>query len=103
MIRGGENIGCGAVEYALQEHPAVQEACVYGVPDERLGEEVATTVFVNAPVSEADLRAFLETRLAKFQIPRYFRFETQPLPRGATGKILKKDLRAQAAKELAGV
>ena len=103
VIRGGENIGCGAVEYALQEHPAVQEACVYGVPDERLGEEVATTVFVNAPVSEADLRAFLETRLAKFQIPRYFRFETQPLPRGATGKILKKDLRAQAAKELAGV
>ena len=103
VIRGGENIGCGAVEYALQEHPAVQEACVYGVPDERLGEEVATTVFVNAPVSEADLRAFLETRLAKFQIPRYFRFETEPLPRGATGKILKKDLRAQAAKELAGV
>ena len=103
VIRGGENIGCGAVEYALQEHPAVQEACVYGVPDERLGEEVATTLYVNKPVSEAELRAFLETRLAKFQIPRYFRFETQPLPRGATGKILKKDLRAQAAKELAGV
>ena len=103
VIRGGENIGCGAVEYALQEHPAVQEACVYGVPDERLGEEVATTLYVNKQVSEAELRAFLETRLAKFQIPRYFRFETQPLPRGATGKILKKDLRAQAAKELAGV
>ena len=103
VIRGGENIGCGAVEYALQEHPAVQEACVYGVPDERLGEEVATTLYLSQPVSEAELRAFLETRLAKFQIPRYFRFETQPLPRGATGKILKKDLRAQAAKELAGV
>jgi long-chain acyl-CoA synthetase len=103
VIRGGENIGCGAVEYALQEHPAVQEACVYGVPDERLGEEVATTLYLSQPVSETELRAFLETRLAKFQIPRYFRFETQPLPRGATGKILKKDLRAQAAKELAGV
>lgn len=103
VIRGGENIGCGAVEYALQEHPAVQEACVYGVPDERLGEEVATTLYINAPVTEAELRAFLESRLAKFQIPRYFRFETEPLPRGATGKILKKDLRAQAAKELAGV
>lgn len=103
VIRGGENIGCGAVEYALQEHPAVQEACVYGVPDERLGEEVATTLYINTPVSEAELRQFLETRLAKFQIPRYFRFETEPLPRGATGKILKKDLRAQAAKELAGV
>jgi long-chain acyl-CoA synthetase len=103
VIRGGENIGCGAVEYALQEHPAVQEACVYGVPDERLGEEVATTLYLSQPVSETELRAFLETRLAKFQIPRYFRFETEPLPRGATGKILKKDLRAQAAKELAGV
>jgi len=102
VIRGGENIGCGAVEYALQEHPAVEEACVYGVPDERLGEEVAATLYVSAPVSEADLRQFLESRLAKFQIPRYFRFETEPLPRGATGKILKKDLRTQAAKELAG-
>ncbi len=101
MIRGGENIGCGAVEYALQEHPAVEEACVYGVPDARLGEEVGATLYVNRPVSEEELREFLSTRLGKFQIPRYFRFETQPLPRGATGKILKKDLRAQAAKELA--
>jgi long-chain acyl-CoA synthetase len=102
VIRGGENIGCGAVEAALQEHPAVEEACVYGVPDERLGEEVAATLYVSGPVSESELRNFLSTRLAKFQIPRYFRFEAQPLPRGATGKILKKDLRAQAAKELAG-
>lgn len=101
VIRGGENIGCGAVEYALQEHPAVEEACVYGVPDARLGEEVGATLYVNRPVSEEELREFLSTRLGKFQIPRYFRFETQPLPRGATGKILKKDLRAQAAKELA--
>ncbi|MDP3739196.1 MAG: class I adenylate-forming enzyme family protein, partial [Hyphomonadaceae bacterium] len=43
VIRGGENIGCGGVEYALMEHPDVAEACVYGVPDERLGEEVAAT------------------------------------------------------------
>lgn len=103
VIRGGENIGCGAVEYALQEHPSVEEACVYGVPDERLGEEVGATLYVSKPVSEDELREFLSTRLGKFQIPRYFRFETEPLPRGATGKILKKDLRAQAAKELAGV
>jgi long-chain acyl-CoA synthetase len=101
VIRGGENIGCGAVEYALMEHPAVEEACVYGVPDERLGEEVGATLYISRPVSADELREFLSTRLGKFQIPRYFRFETQPLPRGATGKILKKDLRAQAAKELA--
>lgn len=101
VIRGGENIGCGAVEYALQEHPAVVEASVYGVPDERLGEEVATTIYANAPVTEQELRDFLSTRLGKFQIPRYFHFEREPLPRGATGKILKKDLRSEATKRLA--
>lgn len=101
VIRGGENIGCGAVEYALQEHPAVEEACVYGVPDERLGEEVGATLYISKPVPEDELREFLSTRLGKFQIPRYFRFTNEPLPRGATGKILKKDLRAEAAKDLA--
>ncbi|HEX5006903.1 MAG TPA: class I adenylate-forming enzyme family protein, partial [Hyphomonadaceae bacterium] len=100
VIRGGENIGCGAVENALQEHPAVAEACVYGVPDERLGEEVAATLYVTKPVSEAELRTFLETRLAKFQIPRYFHMVTAPLPRGATGKIMKRDLRTEATKRL---
>ena len=102
VIRGGENIGCGSVEYALQEHPAIVEACVYGVPDDRLGEEVAATVYANAPVTEQELRDFLGSRLGKFQIPRYFHFAHEPLPRGATGKILKKDLRAQAAERLAG-
>jgi long-chain acyl-CoA synthetase len=72
------------------------------VPDERLGEEVGATLYISRHVSDPELRAFLETRLAKFQIPRYFRFTTEPLPRGATGKILKKDIRAQAAKELVG-
>jgi long-chain acyl-CoA synthetase len=101
VIRGGENIGCGAVEAALQEHPAIQEACVYGVPDERLGEEVAATIYATAPVTEGELRAFLEGRLAKFQIPRYFTFESETLPRGATGKILKRQLRSEAAERLA--
>jgi long-chain acyl-CoA synthetase len=100
VIRGGENIGCGAVEAALLEHPSVAEASVYGVPDERLGEEVGVTIYATAPVSEAELRAFLETRIAKFQIPRYFEFSPGPLPRGATGKIMKRDLRAEATKRL---
>jgi long-chain acyl-CoA synthetase len=100
VIRGGENIGCGAVENALQEHPNVAEACVYGVPDERLGEEVAATLYVTKPVSESELRTFLEPRLAKFQIPRYFHMVSEPLPRGATGKIMKRDLRTEATKRL---
>ncbi|MDH3686936.1 MAG: acyl--CoA ligase, partial [Myxococcales bacterium] len=69
VIRGGENIGCGSVEAALLEHPAVTEASVYGVPDERLGEEVGATVHGPGVVDEAELRAFLKPRLAAFEIP----------------------------------
>jgi long-chain acyl-CoA synthetase len=96
VIRGGENIGCGMVEAALLEHPAVIEACVYGVPDERLGEEVGATVYVDADVTPADLRAFLETRLSKFQIPRFITLSNTPLPRIASGKILRRQVREEA-------
>jgi long-chain acyl-CoA synthetase len=102
VIRGGENIGCGAVEYALQEHPLVAEACVYGVPDERLGEEVAATVYATGQVTPEELRSFLEPRLARFQIPLYITIESEPLARGATGKILKKDIRREATARLTG-
>jgi long-chain acyl-CoA synthetase len=101
VIRGGENIGCGSVEYALQEHPSVAEACVYGVPDDRLGEEVAATVYATAHVTDADLKRFLEPRLARYQIPRYIDIKAAPLPRGATGKIMKRDLRKEAVERLA--
>jgi len=100
VIRGGENIGCGAVEAALVEHPAILEACVYGVPDERLGEEVGCTIYAIAPVNEAELQAFLAERLAKFQVPRYIHVEHEPLPRIATGKIAKRQLRAEHAERL---
>ncbi len=96
VIRGGENIGCGCVEAALVEHPDVIEACVYGLPDERLGEEVAASVYAERPVSAEELRAFLEPRLARFQIPRHFRIFDQPLPRIASGKIFKRQLREDA-------
>ncbi|MAE96951.1 MAG: fatty acid--CoA ligase [Deltaproteobacteria bacterium] len=96
VIRGGENIGCGAVEAALLEHPDVAEAAVYGVPDERLGEEVGATLYVHGSLGEEDLRTFLEPRLARFEIPRYLRFAREPLPRTASGKILKRQLREEA-------
>jgi long-chain acyl-CoA synthetase len=102
VIRGGENIGCGAVESALLEHPAVIEACVYAVPDERLGEEVGATVYCDGQLSEAALREFLMPHLARFEIPRYFHFAAEPLPRTASGKILKRQLREEAAERLAG-
>jgi long-chain acyl-CoA synthetase len=100
VIRGGENIGCGQVEAALQEHPAVLEASVYAVPDERLGEEVGATLYCSAPVTEDELRAFLSEHLAKFEIPRYFSFTDTPLPRIASGKIFKRGIREQAVAQL---
>ena len=96
VIRGGENIGCGAVEAALLEHPAVVEASVYGVPDQRLGEEVGATVFARGHVDADGLRAFLADRLARFEVPRFITIETDPLPRTASGKILKRSLREAA-------
>ena len=98
IIRGGENIGCGQVEAALVMHPDVLEAAVYAVPDERLGEEVGATIFVNKPLDENELRDFLSQHLARFEVPRYFRMVGEPLPRTASGKILKRELREEAIK-----
>ena len=100
VIRGGENIGCGEVEAALLEHPLVQEASVYAVPDQRLGEEVGTTLFVSSSLTESELTGFLQERLAKFKIPRYIHQQRAPLPRTASGKILKRDLREEACQRL---
>lgn len=96
VIRGGENIGCGEVEAALVSHPDVIEASVYAVPDERLGEEVGATIYCAEPVDETALREFLAIHLARFQIPRYIHFSSSPLPRTASGKILKRALRDEA-------
>jgi long-chain acyl-CoA synthetase len=100
VIRGGENIGCGEVEAALLEHPLVQEASVYAVPDERLGEEVGTTLYVSSDITEDELSGFLQARLAKFKVPRYIYQQQAPLPRTASGKILKRDLREEACQRL---
>ena len=100
VIRGGENIGCGSVEAALLEHPDILEASVYGVPDERLGEEVGVTLHTRAQLDADAVRAFLAPRLAAFEIPRFVRFSDAPLPRTASGKILKRQLREEAARAL---
>jgi long-chain acyl-CoA synthetase len=100
VIRGGENIGCGAVEAALLEHPEVREASVYAVPDDRLGEEVGATVFAGGFADADALRAFLGERLARFEVPRYIHFSDTELPRTASGKILKRQLREEAIARL---
>jgi long-chain acyl-CoA synthetase len=97
VIRGGENIGCGTVEAAILEHPAVLEVSVYGVPDERLGEEVGATIHTSGDLTPEELREFLAPHLARFEIPRHIHISSEPLPRTGSGKILKRDLRAEAA------
>ena len=73
VIRGGENIGCAEVEYAIAEHPAVNEVSVFGIPDERLGEVPYATVMLK-PKSELsidELVQFLRQRIAAFKVPQH--------------------------------
>jgi long-chain acyl-CoA synthetase len=103
IIRGGENIGCGHVEAALLMYPDVEEVAVYPVPDDRLGEEVGATVFASSALDIDTLRDFLSRHLARFEVPRYITVVDTPLPRTASGKILKRELRDEAVKQLTDV
>ena len=95
VLRGGENIYCAEVEAAIYEHPAVYEAAVYGIPHERLGEELACHVMVKPGESldAAQLQEFVGERLAAFKVPTRVTIVTEQLPRNASGKILKRALR----------
>ncbi len=95
ILRGGENVYCAEVEAAIFEHPAVHEAAVFGVPHERLGEEVAAAAFLEdgEELDIEELTAFLEPKLARFKIPTRVAFLDEPIPRNAAGKFLKRDLR----------
>jgi long-chain acyl-CoA synthetase len=95
LIRGGENISCIEVENALYTHPAVIDAAVVGVPHRVLGEEPAAVVALRpgASATEAELRAHVAAQLAAFKAPVQIRFWPEALPRNATGKVLKAELR----------
>jgi long-chain acyl-CoA synthetase len=95
VLRAGENVYCAEVEAALYEHPEIYEAAVFGVPHERLGEEVAAAIVPKAGcrLDDETLRAFLKEHLAPFKIPSRFAFHTEQLPRNPAGKILKRSLR----------
>lgn len=95
VLRGGENIYCAEVEATIYEHPAVYEAAVYGVPHERLGEQLACHVMVRdgENLTVAELQQFVGERLARFKVPTLVNIVREQLPRNASGKILKRDLR----------
>ncbi|MFF7036858.1 class I adenylate-forming enzyme family protein [Streptomyces griseus] len=95
VIRGGENVSCVEVEGVLHDHPDVADAAVLGIPHPVLGEEVAAVVRprAGAVVTAEDLREHVGGRLAAFKVPARVLFTEQPLPRNATGKLLKHRLR----------
>jgi long-chain acyl-CoA synthetase len=94
IVSGAENVYPAEVENVLGDHPAVSEVAVIGVPHERWGETVKAIVVRHAStdVTEAELIEFARTRLAKYKCPTSVDF-AETLPRNASGKLLKKDLR----------
>jgi len=95
VLRGGENVYCSVVEAAIFEHENVHEVAVFGLPHERLGEEVVCALqpTPGTTIDTDELTEFLKKRLASFAIPSQWFVREEPLPRGATGKILKREIR----------
>jgi len=92
IVSGAENIYPAEVENALFAHPAVRDAAVIGVPDEKWGEAVKAVVVAKTPIAAEDLIAFCRTRIAAFKCPKSIDFVDE-LPRNPSGKVLKKELR----------
>jgi fatty-acyl-CoA synthase len=97
IISGGENIASIEVEHALQAHPGVLECAVVAAPDPRWGEIPVAIVVVpkDSTITEEHLLETARKHLGKFKLPRRFVIQTEPLPKGGTGKVLKNKLRAQ--------
>ena len=115
IIRGGENIAPKEIEDCLREHPCVSDAYVYGMPDEFFGEVVAAAVRLKNMTGSGDrgpgsgsadvtlneeLTSWCAARLARFKVPKYFRFVSE-FPMTASGKIQKFKLREDHQKILA--
>ncbi|QXC34218.1 AMP-binding protein [Aeromonas sp. FDAARGOS 1407] len=101
IIRGGENIYPREIEERLYEHPAVQDAAVFGVDSERYGEEVCAWVKLRPDqvASEEEIKHFLSARIAYFKVPRYIRF-VEEYPMTVTGKLQKFRMREMMTAEL---
>jgi long-chain acyl-CoA synthetase len=95
IVRGGYNVYPREIEEVLYEHPAVREAAVVGVPDEQMGEEVGAAIALKdgEEASEDDIRAFVKEQVAGYKYPRRVWFVDE-LPKGPTGKILKREIEA---------
>jgi long-chain acyl-CoA synthetase len=99
IIRGGENIYPFEIEYRLDQHPDVIEAAVYGVDDALYGQAVKAVVVVSpgATVTAGEVQAFCAETLASYKVPAVVEIRTEPLPRTATGKVMKQVLSGETA------
>ena len=98
IIRGGYNVYPREIEEVLYEHPAVREAAVIGIPHPELGEEVGAAIALKpgASPTEAEIRDFVKANVAAYKYPRRVWF-MDDLPKGSTGKILKREIAPPAA------
>lgn len=97
IVSGGENVYCTEVEEVLYKHPAVLEAAVYGIPDEKWGEAVHATVVPRAEHSNVAPEAILEycrEQIAGYKVPKGIAIRQEALPKSGPGKVLKRELRA---------
>jgi long-chain acyl-CoA synthetase len=94
IVSGGENVYSTEVEEALYRHPAVLEAAVFGIPDERWGEVVHAVVVRRDDVTEAELLGHCRELIAGYKLPKAIELRSEPLPKSGAGKVLKRELRA---------
>ncbi len=94
IVSGGENVYCTEVEEALYRHPAVLEAAVIGIPDDKWGETVHAVVVPRDDVDETTLIEHCRTLIAGYKVPRSLELRSEPLPKSGPGKVLKRELRA---------
>jgi fatty-acyl-CoA synthase len=101
LIRGGENVYPREVEEFLFRHPAVAQVQVFGVPDAKYGEEVCAWIVLKpgAEASEDEIRAFCQSQIAHYKVPRHVRFVAE-IPMTVTGKAQKFVMRRQMAEAL---
>lgn len=92
IIRGGENMYPAEIESALHRHPAIEECAVVGRADAEFGEVPVAYVVLKGVVTDEELRAYCTERLAYFKVPAEFIRRTEPLPRNASGKVIKASL-----------
>jgi steroid-24-oyl-CoA synthetase len=93
ILRGAENVQPAEIEARLEQHPAVAEAAVIGVDHPELGQEVKAVVVARGPVDTRALAEWVGATLAYYKVPAHWDVRTEPLPRNAGGKIMKRSLR----------